>query len=101
MSSCCDVNQLECSLHSLHLSLANGAASAGRPPYQTSDWNMSLDASLSQSIVSRQDNQNAAALSAEEGIAKLLSRTNYTIAKENGQRRYGPPPNWTGEIPPR
>ncbi|VDM32745.1 unnamed protein product [Hydatigera taeniaeformis] len=101
MSSCCDVNQLECGLHSLQLSLANGAASTDRPPYQISDWNMSIDAVLSQGIVSRQDNQNAAALSAEEGIAKLLNRTNYTIAKENGQRRYGPPPNWTGEIPPR
>ncbi|KAH9282897.1 APOBEC1 complementation factor [Echinococcus granulosus] len=101
MSSCCDVNQLECGLHSLQLSLASGAATAGRPPYQISDWSMSLDAALSQSLVSRQGNQNAAALSAEEGIEKLLSRTKYTIAKENGQRRYGPPPNWTGEIPPR
>lgn len=63
---------------------------------------MNLESStLPQSIVGRQDNQNAAALSAEEGIAKLLSRTKYSIAKENGQRRYGPPPNWTGEIPPR
>ncbi|VUZ51624.1 unnamed protein product [Hymenolepis diminuta] len=25
----------------------------------------------------------------------------YLLKKENGQRRYGPPPNWTGEIPPR
>ena len=92
MSSCCDVNQLECGLHSLQLSLANASVK---------EWSMNLDTPLTQSIVSRQDNQNAAALSAEEGIAKLLSRTNYSITKENGQRRYGPPPNWTGETPPR
>ncbi|KAM3185344.1 hypothetical protein ACTXT7_006560 [Hymenolepis weldensis] len=99
MSSCCDVNQLECGLHSLQLSPASGTTNGSSYP----DWNnMNLDSSsISSNLVGRQENQNAAALSAEEGIAKLLSRTNYSIAKENGQRRYGPPPNWTGEIPPR
>ncbi len=62
---------------------------------------MNLDASLSQSLVSRQDNQNAAALSLDEGVSQLVKRTHYAITRENGQRRYGPPPDWNGEAPPR
>lgn len=62
---------------------------------------MSLDSPLSQSMLGKQDNQNAAALSLDESVSQLLKRTNYAIIKENGQRRYGPPPDWKDGVPPR
>ncbi len=95
--SCYDVNQLGAGLHSLQLS-ANSSTSTNsvKPPNMNSEPSL-----LAQSMVSKQDNQNAAALSAEEGISKLLQRTKYSIAQENGQRRYGPPPNWKSETPQR
>lgn len=34
-------------------------------------------------------------------ITDLLERTGYPIVQQNGQRRYGPPPNWDGSPPPR
>ena len=34
-------------------------------------------------------------------IAKLMARTGYSIVQQNGQRRYGPPPDWEGPPPPR
>ena len=34
-------------------------------------------------------------------IAKLMARTGYSIVQQNGQRRYGPPPDWDGSPPPR
>ena len=34
-------------------------------------------------------------------IAKLMARTGYSIVQQNGQRRYGPPPDWDGPPPPR
>lgn len=34
-------------------------------------------------------------------IAKLMERTGYSIVQQNGQRRYGPPPDWDGSPPPR
>lgn len=37
----------------------------------------------------------------QEALETLKSRTNYPIIQENGQRKYGPPPNWTGEEPDR
>ncbi|CAH8546713.1 unnamed protein product [Schistosoma curassoni] len=57
--------------------------------------------STSSDILKKQENQNANALSAEEAIVSLLERTKYTYVQENGQRRYGPPPNWQCEAPPR
>nr|CAH8849644.1 unnamed protein product [Trichobilharzia regenti] len=57
--------------------------------------------SASTNVLGKQGNQNAAALSAEEAIVNLLERTKYTYVQENGQRRYGPPPNWKNEAPPR
>ncbi|CAH8543712.1 unnamed protein product [Schistosoma guineensis] len=57
--------------------------------------------STSSDILGKQENQNANALSAEEAIVSLLERTKYTYVQENGQRRYGPPPNWQCEAPPR
>ncbi|XP_018647346.1 apobec-1 complementation factor-related [Schistosoma mansoni] len=57
--------------------------------------------STSSDILGKQENQNAASLSAEEAIVSLLERTKYTYVQENGQRRYGPPPNWQCEAPPR
>ncbi|CAH8547787.1 unnamed protein product [Schistosoma margrebowiei] len=57
--------------------------------------------STSSDILGKQENQNANALSAEEAIVSLLERTKYSYVQENGQRRYGPPPNWQCEAPPR
>ncbi|CAI7998037.1 APOBEC1 complementation factor [Geodia barretti] len=34
-------------------------------------------------------------------IARLMERTGYSIVQQNGQRRYGPPPDWEGEAPSR
>ena len=34
-------------------------------------------------------------------IARLKKRTGYSIVQQNGQRRYGPPPDWEGEAPSR
>ena len=34
-------------------------------------------------------------------LATLMERTGYSIVQQNGQRRYGPPPNWEGNPPPR
>ena len=37
----------------------------------------------------------------EAAIANLLQRTGYPLVQENGQRKFGPPPNWTSVIPHR
>ena len=37
----------------------------------------------------------------ESALRALMKRTGCPIQQSNGQRRFGPPPNWTGEIPPR
>ena len=34
-------------------------------------------------------------------ITRLMERTGYSIVQLNGQRRYGPPPDWEGEAPSR
>lgn len=34
-------------------------------------------------------------------IARLMERTGYSIVQQNGQRRFGPPPDWAGETPSR
>ncbi|CAG9560114.1 unnamed protein product [Danaus chrysippus] len=34
-------------------------------------------------------------------LLELMQRTGYTIVQRNGQRRFGPPPDWTGPPPPR
>jgi Q family heterogeneous nuclear ribonucleoprotein R len=34
-------------------------------------------------------------------ITRLMQRTGYPIVQQNGQRRYGPPPNWKDAVPPR
>lgn len=36
-----------------------------------------------------------------EAIQALCDRTGYKIEQENGQRKYGPAPNWTGSVPNR
>jgi RNA recognition motif-containing protein len=30
-----------------------------------------------------------------------MERTGYSMVQENGQRKYGPPPDWKGPPPPR
>lgn len=89
-----DINSLTASLTNLQL---------GEVPNQTTlNKNHKLSVmATSTNVLGKQDNQNAAALSTEEAIVHLLERTNYTLVQENGQRRYGPPPNWKCEAPPR
>lgn len=37
----------------------------------------------------------------EAALLNLLQRTGYPLIQENGQRKYGPPPNWIGISPNR
>ncbi|XP_019955963.1 RNA-binding protein 47 isoform X6 [Paralichthys olivaceus] len=37
----------------------------------------------------------------EPALKALMERTGYSMAQENGQRKYGPPPGWNGPSPPR
>ncbi|XP_076046500.1 putative RNA-binding protein 46 isoform X2 [Oratosquilla oratoria] len=37
--------------------------------------------------------------SVRDALAELQKRTGYPLDQENGQRKYGPPPNWTGPTP--
>ncbi|KAM9314834.1 uncharacterized protein zfp91 [Pholidichthys leucotaenia] len=37
----------------------------------------------------------------EAALVALMERTGYSMVQENGQRKYGPPPGWTGPSPPR
>ncbi|KAM9769878.1 RNA-binding protein 47 isoform 5-T10 [Menidia menidia] len=37
----------------------------------------------------------------EAALVALMERTGYTMVQENGQRKYGPPPGWSGPSPPR
>ena len=37
----------------------------------------------------------------EAALLALMERTKYPIRQCNGQRRYGPPPNWSDPVPPR
>ncbi|VDP05079.1 unnamed protein product [Soboliphyme baturini] len=39
--------------------------------------------------------------SKEAGLNALISRTQYPLIQQNGQRRYGPPPDWEGAPPPK
>ncbi|CAL8088580.1 unnamed protein product [Calicophoron daubneyi] len=97
-----DVNQVTTSLNTLQLkevtslssTSAHHIAVLGRQPKHST-------MASSTGVLGKQGNQNAAALSPEEGIVKLLERTKYTFVQENGQRRYGPPPNWRSDPPPR
>ena len=37
----------------------------------------------------------------ESGLLALMERTGYPMVQENGQRKFGPPPNWEGPPPQR
>ncbi|XP_061602829.1 RNA-binding protein 47 isoform X2 [Cololabis saira] len=37
----------------------------------------------------------------ETALMNLMMRTGYGMVQENGQRKYGPPPGWTSQAPPR
>ncbi|KAM4604188.1 RNA-binding protein 47 isoform 4-T5 [Polymixia lowei] len=37
----------------------------------------------------------------ETALVALMERTGYSMVQENGQRKYGPPPGWDGQSPPR
>jgi len=36
----------------------------------------------------------------ETAVLALLARTGYPLVQENGQRKYGPPPDWPADKPP-
>uniref|UniRef100_A0A8C4R7K1 Probable RNA-binding protein 46 n=1 Tax=Eptatretus burgeri TaxID=7764 RepID=A0A8C4R7K1_EPTBU len=36
-----------------------------------------------------------------DALLELMERTGYNMIQENGQRRFGPPPDWIGPRPPR
>jgi len=36
----------------------------------------------------------------ETALQELLERTGYPLVQDNGQRKYGPPPNWPSDQPP-
>ncbi|CAN9510402.1 unnamed protein product [Ophioblennius macclurei] len=42
-----------------------------------------------------------AGASNEPALVALMERTGYSMVQENGQRKYGPPPGWSGQSPPR
>ncbi|XP_060916008.1 RNA-binding protein 47 isoform X5 [Labrus mixtus] len=37
----------------------------------------------------------------EAALVALMERTGYGMVQENGQRKYGPPPGWNAQSPPR
>ena len=37
----------------------------------------------------------------EHAILELMKRTGCDIMQENGQRKFGPPPHWSGPPPPK
>ena len=37
----------------------------------------------------------------DRSLVRLMERTGYSIVQQNGQRRYGPPPDWNDRQPPR
>ncbi|KAM4750762.1 RNA-binding protein 47 isoform 2-T2 [Anableps anableps] len=37
----------------------------------------------------------------EAALLSLMERTGYGMVQENGQRKFGPPPGWSGPAPPR
>ncbi|XP_077574751.1 RNA-binding protein 47 isoform X7 [Stigmatopora nigra] len=37
----------------------------------------------------------------EAALMALMERTGYGMVQENGQRKYGPPPGWNSQAPPR
>ena len=39
-----------------------------------------------------------AGLPNENALLELMEKTGYQLTHHNGQRKFGPPPNWTGEI---
>ncbi|XP_023239973.1 probable RNA-binding protein 46 [Centruroides sculpturatus] len=39
--------------------------------------------------------------SKEAALLALMDRTGYNIVQENGQRKFGPPPDWNGRPPPK
>ena len=54
-----------------------------------------------QTPVDKQEQDAAAPEREMPPISKLMQRTGYSIVQQNGQRRYGPPPDWAGQSPPR
>ena len=53
-------------------------------------------------MTSAVDNMDSINITANEtGLLKLIERTGYSMVQENGQRKFGPPPNWDGPPPPR
>ena len=45
------------------------------------------------------DEGGESSLGVKHPITRLMERTGYSVVQLNGQRRYGPPPDWEGEAP--
>nr|CAH8853912.1 unnamed protein product [Trichobilharzia regenti] len=63
--------------------------------------NYTHDTTTNNSGSSSMSNSSHMLMSREEALVTLSEKTSYPILQENGQRRYGPPPNWSGPQPPR
>lgn len=48
-----------------------------------------------------QQGQNVDSRRKEEALLTLMAVTGFQMVQENGQRKYGPPPNWNGPPPPK
>ncbi|XP_042290897.1 RNA-binding protein 47 isoform X5 [Thunnus albacares] len=73
--------------------MSNNAA-ASKPPKPSGASHHSLHGQISIP-------EGVAGAPNEAALVALMERTGYTMVQENGQRKYGPPPGWNGQSPPR
>lgn len=60
-----------------------------------------MDSHRPTSLYADESAATAAAQDAQKRLVALMDRTGYPMIQDNGQRRYGPPPDWTGGPPPK
>lgn len=75
------------------LTMSNNAATS-KPPKPSGASHHSLHGQISIP-------EGVAGAPNEAALVALMERTGYTMVQENGQRKYGPPPGWSGQSPPR
>ncbi|VDN99054.1 unnamed protein product [Rodentolepis nana] len=104
---CSDSNEYEVTIPNPSLQCSNNnqsspinSESLNLPKNTAIPWTQPIS-SPTLPIQSQQNNQIAVVLSREETLVRLIERTHYPIMQENGQRRYGPPPDWVGPAPAR
>ena len=66
-----------------------------------SDLDTSLQSSTSVSSSPEASSPESAGPESVPPIERLLGQTGYGLVQQNGQRRFGPPPDWEGAPPPR